>query len=673
MSGTVLHRVQGSAAADRKLMVTRNALVNQLNYLHFKGDTILLNLEHPRLRHQLTLPAFPQPSLGVTLDCFWAEDAELPESLSTFKLRNVLIADAKQLLLVRPQLVHLDHSRISLALPDTCSTIQLRACRRFTSTGIGVELMQDGVQFKGRLKNFSSNAFQVVLTPEPPLTGAWINREASVLLVLKNAEQTCYSGTCGVIDSAGARDDELVLVPKGKRIQRFKPKNYRSQREVLQPSPTAVFRHPLSGRQVDLPVHDLSGSGFSLREPEDEAQLLPGLLLPDLQLNFADGNRFSCCAQVMHQQHFSENGRTLLLAGVAILDMDLAEHGRLMAALQQAWDRNACLDQRIDPARIWEFFFASGLVSSRKYVQVLPRKQEILQTVGKLYTETPKFFRHFVYRENGRILGHLGLLKLYSRSWLLHHHAALRTEAKRAGVMVLRQFGRAINASQNLCSTQMDYVITYFQPQNRFASRFYGGLADYYQDRKSCSLDRSAYFHVEQECDQPWNLQPPWSLPRTQPEDLQELQTVYARVSGGLMLKALDLTRDVASEDPLRQQYQRHGFKRERHLYSLKKAGELKAVIQVNLTEPGLDFSGLASAFTVMVLDPDDLPAANLKPALALLAIKFELERPAVLLYPAEYADNHGLDYEKNYQLWVLNCRNLDPYFEFSEKLFTSL
>jgi len=671
MAGSGLHPVHGASAVDQEREIGRKTLVNRLNYLNFKDGTLLVNLQHPRYDHIVSFPARPQPCLGGSLECFWEDSASLPENLSAYTLESFLITDENRLLLVKPRLVHIDSSSVSFALPETCSEIHLRSTRRYDCQDIKVQLLQNGTVFHGQLINFTPTSFQVEVVAHPPQTFRWINQDASAVVIFTRGSRTLYSAACRFVKkSAGQQRCTLLLAPMANRIQRFKNKNYRSSRLKLKPSPNAMFIHPLTDKQSDLKVHDLSGSGLSILERKEDTLLMSGLMIPDLELVFGDGCRIVCQAQVVYQRPLNVDGRSMKLAGLAFLDMELPDHVRLMSILQQVWDENAYLCNRVDPDALWKFFFETGFIYPQKYVGIEANKQEYRETYQKLYTENPEIARHFIYQENSAILGHMAMLRMYSNSWLIHHHAAIKEEAKRAGLMVLHQIGRSINDSHSLYSAHMNYVMCYYQPENRFPKRMFGGVAEHYQNRKGCSIDAFAYFHFRQNFERPWNLSAPWSLTRTERHDLQELENFYERESGGLMLQALDLIPETLESVEMQEKFQSLGFKRERYVYSLKKNGGLKALILINLSDLGLNFSSLTNSIKVIVVDQDDTPRETLNLMLALLTVKFELEEPPVLLFPQEYAQANGLAFEKSYQMWVLNCQDTDPYFEYCEKIF---
>ena len=161
----------------------------------------------------------------------------------------------------------------------------------------------------------------------------------------------------------------------------------------------------------------------------------------------------------------------------------------------------------------------------------------------------------------------------------------------------------------------------------------------------------------------------PWKLVKTKPEDLMELETYYAHVSGGLMLDALGLEPDMPDHNDVAEEYRRLELKRDRYLYSLKKDGKLKAVAMVNISDVGLNLSDLTNCINFIVVEPEDLPEYIFYLALSLLSTKYEQTELPVLLYPVSYANSHSISFEKLYTLWVLNLQSSDAYLKFSERL----
>ncbi len=297
-------------------------------------------------------------------------------------------------------------------------------------------------------------------------------------------------------------------------------------------------------------------------------------------------------------------------------------------------------------------------------------KRKSKQIYKKLYTQNPKIARHFIYQDKDRILGHMAMVRFYKNSWLIHHHAADRSDLHKAGVSVLDQIGRFINESHRLSSNQMNFVFCYFRPENKFPNRVFGGVFENIKDPKGCSLDTFAYFHCRKTSNDEPGLERPWDLMEAQPEDFFELKNFYEFSSGGLMLDAMELDQDSVGIEELSKVYQQLGFIREKHVFSLKMNGKLKAVLMVNISDIGLNLSDLTSSIKIVVVDSNELSKDILYLALSDLSKKYEQDEIPVLLYPVDYAENSYIPYEKLYNLWALNLQYLDHYFRYLNRLF---
>ena len=53
---------------------------------------------------------------------------------------------------------------------------------------------------------------------------------------------------------------------------------------------------------TNLKIVDLSGSGFSVKEDENNAVLLPGMILPEPELSFSNSFNVRCKAQVVYRK-----------------------------------------------------------------------------------------------------------------------------------------------------------------------------------------------------------------------------------------------------------------------------------------------------------------------------------------------------------------------------------
>jgi hypothetical protein len=489
--------------------------------------------------------------------------------------------------------------------------------------------------------------------------------------VFSNGDETLFAGECRVIrETMGQKTRTYVLEPLNQSTHRFSPKKYRSSRYQLIPSPNVVFEHPLTCKMVCLNVVDLSGSGLSVEENEDMPVLLPGMMIPDMELSFAGSFSIKCRSQVINRNAVQkEMGESKIVCGVVFLDMDPEDHSRLLAILNQAKDRNAYVSNRIDPEALWNFFFKSGFIYPKKYAFVQNNKEEIKAIYEKLYTQSPSIARHFVYQENGRILGHMSMVRYFGNAWLIHHHAADTSTYNQAGIVVLSQIHHYLNDTYKIYSAHLDLVFCYFRPENKFPLKVFGGATRFMKNLKACSRDDNAYFHCKKQTIIDNVLPEYWKLVSTIREDLLELETFYEHVSGGLMLNALGLEADMLDNEDVSNEFQRLDLKRARYLYSLKKDGKLKAIAMVNISDVGLNLSDLTNCINFIVIDPEGFPREIFCTALSILLTRYAQEEMPVLLYPVSYADTEGIEYDKKYTLWALNLQYFDVYLKFASRL----
>jgi hypothetical protein len=656
---------------EKRREIAKKTLINRLNHHNFTDSEILVNLAHTKYGSPISLRAKPLPCLGETLECTWVKAPGLEQVLKNYRYVNFILPDPHQSFLVEAVSVSLTDERIILRLPETCLEIDSRQVIRHPCHDINVQLLQNGVYFQGSLVDFSPLSFRVALTCLSDQPFQWLNVESPVHIVFSKGQEMLFSGDCQIMkQDCGQKTRSLVLRPLNMQIRRFKPKEFRSSRHKLIPSPNVVFRDPLTGKQVNLKVVDLSGSGFSVEEKEENSVLLPGRVLPEVNIDLATIISIRCKAQVVYRTVSQENEeKRTVKCGLAILDMDIQEHVRLQALLNQVSDKDSYFCNKVDMDSLWELFFQTGFLYPEKYSFIQANKENFKKTYERLYTGNLQVARHFVYQKDGMVYGHVAMVRFYENTWLVHHHAANSAVHIKAGLSVLEQVGRSINDSNNLTSTRMNFVACYYRPENRFPKRIFGRIAEQINDRKGCSIDSFAYLHYRKSVIESWDLSGPWSLTKTQADDLAELGNFYRHVSGGLLVNALDLEPEMLEVDETGQEFEKVGFKKEKHLFSLKKDGNLKAVFVVNVSDIALNMSDLTNCIHTIVVDTEDFPRGTLFMIYSLLSKYYDSEYVPILLYPVSYADNHQVEYDKIYNLWILNMQYTDSYFRYVDRI----
>ncbi|PKN63177.1 MAG: hypothetical protein CVU57_20565 [Deltaproteobacteria bacterium HGW-Deltaproteobacteria-15] len=649
--------------------VSRDSLTNLLNHAHFTDGIVLVLLQDTRFEESILVRAHPEPSLGQTLFCRWAEPERFDHGFEHYSVLYLILDDGRSMILLPAELEGMSKEGISIVLPTSGYAVGQRRSRRYSCQGIDAELIQSGFVAKGNLVDFSPRGFRLHVKPQASCSFRWFNQSEPFTVHLNYDGQMVFSGACRHVRSNFSNGDgEVVVCPSQEIFRRFKNKQIRNTRQKLVPSPTLSFMHPLLRRRVFMQVENISSSGFSVREKTEDRMLIPGMMIPELVVTFAGALNIKCSAQVIYQMEEEEGVR----CGLAILDMGIQAYSLLTHILTSAIDSNAYISSEVDMDALWEFFFTAGFIYPKKYRLIQSYRDEFRKTYEKLYLENPEIARHFTYQSNGRIYGHISMVRAYERAWMIHHHAAQSMNSKRTGFMVLKQIMHYLNDMHRLPSANMDYVMSYFRPENAFPDRVFGGFARELNNPKGCSTDLFCYLPYTAHS-VTTQLPEEWSLEECSPFHMWEFSRVYDHVSGGLLLDGLGLMRgggDQPGDEHLSQVYEKVGLRRAWQTFSLTYQGALKAILLCNHSDLGFNLSELLNGMTVLVADQEGLPWNVLSTAISILGGRYRTDKVPVLSFPVDYVKERGIPYEKLYQLWILNVQYGNEYLEYMQKKF---
>jgi hypothetical protein len=647
--------------------IDRKNLLNLLNYTHFVEGTVLVHLRHQSDGHSILLRAYPRPCLGSQFSGYWAHGSLPGLELDCYRFRHLIIEDGKSMIVVVAEQYAMGRDAFTIELPEKSLVVVRRKAKRHTCREVMAELVQNRLEACGELLDFNTFGFRIKISPESSYAFDLFDPGTLVTVRLKRAEQVFFTGMCRCIRKQGDHPDkEVVLGSEADQINRFNKKKIRNPRQQLVSSSTVSFDHPLLRRMVHLEVHDVSTSGFSVYEKADEEVLFPGMIVPDLMINLAGALKMKCVAQVIYRLLEEEKG---IRCGFAILDMDIETYSRLTHILSNALDPHSFVSHDVDMDALWRFFFDSGFIYPEKYHLIQANREDFKETYRRLYLENPEIARHFTYQKDGVIYGHISMVRAYHRAWLIHHHATRAMDRRRTGFMVLKQIMHYLNDMYRLPFAKMDFVLSYFRPENKFPNRVFGGFAETLKDARGCSMDSFSYMPFtspSRRC----CLDAGWSLQDCTDAGVLELRRWYNEKSGGLLLDALGLGRDDPGDESLEDVYARLGFVRTLRVAALIHDGALKAALILNKSEKGFNLSGLLHCIKVLVTDSDGLPWDVLSCALCQLADAHKMEGCPVLIYPLEYVERNDLPYQKLYHLWILNVQYGNAFLEYMQQRY---
>lgn len=658
---------QLSNALESAKKLDHSELLNKINYIHFMGQDLYVNMRHPRYKEGILLKAHPEPCVGKEVTCYWADGDLSGLNLESYEFQWLIICDGQLIVFVPATLLSIGGQAISLQLQEYAYVLGQRKVRRYLCESVRAELMQSGFVAKGDLIDFSPLGLRIRANPDAQCSFNWLNPNEMVCINLYNGDHVALSAFCTVVRQGDdCRGRDIVVKPSPDPISRFSKKVIRNTRYHLTPQPTIACEHPLTKKKVQRMVTDISISGLSVDEPADEGVLMPGLIIPDLVINYAGLVKLKCKAQVVYRNEASEK---TVRCGLAILDMDIRTYSRLSQIIANHQDAHSNVSSEVDVDALWEFMFDTGFIYPKKYKLFQSYREDFKETYRKLYQENPEIARHFTYEKNGKIYAHMSMVRAYDRAWVIHHHAARPMMGKRTGFVVLKQIMNYINGVHLLPSAKMDYVLCYFRPDNRFPDMMFGDFARTLANQRGCSLDLYAYTPFP--TGGPLSILPEgWSLKESSPLEIWEFDLFYKNHSGGLLIDAFGLKPKRSNGENLSRVFARLGFFRNWRVYSLLHDRELKAMFIVNQSDLGINLSELLNSITVTVIDSHGLTWDILSRAIENFTGGYKIDNIPVMIYPVEYAKENNVPYEKEYYLWILNLQNANDYLQHMQQKF---
>lgn len=636
--------------------LSQKRIVGILNHINFTDGELYSHVRYISEEEELLLRIKPGPCQG-DVTRFKFNEKDLPD-LDRFQFLNFIIDDGRSLIVFKADIVSREGEAILAKIPKTADTYSIRKSKRNISGLIKADFRCGEHHLKGKLEDFSFEGMRVKLDEETLSSVSALVGAKSVWMELRHDKNTIYAGD-SYVSHYNEQGRYAIVTPASLSYSLFPPTKERSPRIKLVPMPKITFLHPFNNRKLIYDLRELGTTGFSIEEPKTEAQLIPGMIVKSIDILFPGEFKLSCSARIIFS---NTKDKKKIVHGFYIMDMNAVDYFRLFDIVSNANDPYSKMTSEIDMDELWEFFFKSGFIYPNKYKSLSANKDEFRQTYEKLYKECPEIFTCLSYQKNGRIYGHNCAIKAYQRAWMIHHLAALPLKTKQVGLELLKQSHAFYDGLHRLPSIGMDYMVIYYRPNNKFPDYFFGGFSRHIKDPKICSMDLFAYFHMPM-LSHP-NLPREWELSPCTHEDHVQLRTFYEDVSGGLMLDMFGANEHYP-EEPLEKVYKRLGLKRKCKVYSLKNKGSLKAVFFVDEANIGTNLSELLNSIKIIVTDQEGLSQEILEKAISLVGQRYHTDTVTVMIYPCEYAASHGIKYDKQYYLWIINSKSGSVYADY--------
>lgn len=644
-------------------VIKQKELIQTLHYLHFSNAPVLVLLADPKHEEAFLMQSHLESCTAREIRCRWPREA-IPVPTNMIPL-NLIVEDGLSLALFPIRVIDRCEEGFSFAIPEEGRLLGKRRARRHRCRGISATVMQNGFLARGDLLDFSPFAFRVRLIPDANVSFTWMNRKHPFSICLQKDERIIFSGPCRCLRQMGDPfEKELVLAPLENEINRFQKQKKRNPRLNVMPPPSLRFEHPFFKKPVQRDVVDITAAGFAVEEQSEDALLLPGMIIPNTELCYAGTMKMTCDTQVIYRRKVKK-GR--VRCGLAILNMDFRTYLRLGHIVAHTEDPHASFGAEIEMDALWEFFFNTGFIYPGKYYLFQSSREAFKETYRRLYQEDQEIAAHFTCGKNGRIYGHLSMIRAYQRAWMVQHLAARSMNGRRIGLTMLKHIHRFFEGFSRYPAIRMNYMLIYFRPENHFPNLFFGGFARDFNNPRGCSMDLFSYRNQPMATPQ-IPLPDDWRFADFSALHLPELERFYRQASGGLLLDVLGFNRSNGKDEPLSAVYRRHGFLREWNVHALTRNDMLKAVLIANRSDIGISLSEFLNSIKIIVTDPDGLPWEILQTALTRLTPLYPNSTVPMMIYPATYPGAGEVPAEKEYLLWILDTQFGREYKEFIQR-----
>jgi len=644
--------------------IDQEVLTNHINYLHFMEESLLLQSFEPHTSKSRLIQAFPGPCIGDKVVCKLSRD--LSESSTLCGQCLYLIMDDGRAMIVAPVTLHaMKRTSLEVRLPEQGYIVNQRQTHRHGCVEMRARVTCGRQTVEGKVLDFSPTGFRVSFPSCEERIQSQLQPGKYFHVCMQRGQETVFSGSCRCLTyRAGLFHIDFVLEPAAPCKAQGNSTSIRNPRQALSPPPLVTFQHPFFHKTVRLQVSDISTAGICVYERPEEGLLMSGMIIPELFIDFVGCRKLKSRARVIYRHDEGTNG---VRCGLAILDMDIDAYSLLAHILTNALDAHAHVSGEVDMEGLWRFFFQSGFIYPKKYRLIQSHRNRFKETYRKLYEENPEVARHFTYQENGRIIGHMSMIRAYRKTWMIQHHAAITSDNKRAGITVLNQIMQFLQDIHRLPSAKTNYVMCYYRPENRFPDRIFGGFARDLDDPRSCSLDCFSYLpHTTLSLQTP--LPDGWTLENGIAPHAEALQQLYRERSGGLLLDVLDL--EDGEDCYLEDLYRRSGLTRRWRTYALTYQHSLHALMIANESSTGINLSELLNGIKILITNPAGLPWEVLSAAIGRLAARYDTDRVPTLIYPMEYVKSQSIPSDKEYLLWIYDIRNVGRFKSYLKRKY---
>ena len=145
--------------------------------------------------------------------------------------------------------------------------------------------------------------------------------------------------------------------------------------------------------------------------------------LPELHC-YAGYVKMKCKAKVTYRLADEETGKVKY--GLAMSGMDLETYTLLSRIIWASSGARIGIASEAEMDTLWEFMIEAGYFDQEQYGNNGVKPDFFKESYLRLYGSHQNIARQIIYKTNGKINGHIAMLRAYEPAWLIHHYAADR-------------------------------------------------------------------------------------------------------------------------------------------------------------------------------------------------------------------------------------------------------
>ena len=491
-----------------------------------------------------------------------------------------------------------------------------------------------------------------------------------------------FHGTYHFFSASTRKQNGLLLLEVPTLINRAK------RRKVVRVRPEGIvqtrfrFFHPVLGRNITLPVRDLSIRGLSFDSDYLRDLFWRGFRLRSCQILLGDEYYPLGSVEIRSLvQSVTENGEWERHCGVEFLDLPAETERHLSAHILRKSNPQirAPTAERIES--LWGLFNRSGFIYPSKMAYIRKIRDEIDATWKKLLSDELPFYKQIVFREGEEELGTASAVQVYEDTWLLQHLAASSHPVKLIPKFVMMGLAQFLMENRDI-----KYLITYFRKENSFPRRMYAGFLERFPLEEQLLFTKHSFLYLD--LDQQTKLMGQRRVSATRPSsrivvghateaDKEIIENYFQKRLHPLLIRSRSLTRDVLHLPETSAMFRAKGLMRERSCLVAKQGGTLVAFALLENSSAGINLSGLLNAFSIQTIRCDGKLAGEARKSLldaTLDCYRSWRARVAICLTDEEDLTDYldaGFVKEKEYVCLSWSRRTYKGYYDYVQERFS--